>query len=104
MSIDLKKIIEQNCLILIRIELDELPEKLEKLVDKSYEFSTTEYNTLKNEQKDFYERLKKNQILLVWMRMEIIFLIMIIWNQMQMTILWKKGMLSKLIQQPCILC
>lgn len=58
MSIDLKKIVEQNCLMLIRIELDELPEKLEKLVDKSYEFSTTEYNALKNEQKDFYERLK----------------------------------------------
>ena len=41
MNIDFKKFVEENCLMLIRIELDELPEKLEKLVDKSYEFSTT---------------------------------------------------------------
>lgn len=59
MSLDFEKFIEQNCLMLIRIELNDLPGKLEKLVDKSYEFSTTEYNSLKKEQKDFYERLKK---------------------------------------------
>ena len=38
-SLDFEKFIEQNCLMLIRIELNDLPGKLEKLVDKSYEFS-----------------------------------------------------------------
>ena len=58
MTIDFSQFIKNNTLLLIRIQLEELPMKLDNLTKKAYYYIKNDFSLLKQQQKDFYNRLK----------------------------------------------